>query len=144
VNRRHFALPVVSALGLSLTAACSDPLVGEWEASRISAGGASEDLPFTYSYTYNSQDYTVTTSFHLSVERGFAGTFTTLYTKAASGGVSTPYQYDFGLIATRTDKGAYDISVTGLLGLSCTLARKVLTCDDTDPSSDLQFEFGKQ
>lgn len=141
MNRRQYIVPAISVLGLSLTTACADPMIGEWEASQMSSDGQTTTLP--YSYTYSN--YTYTMSFHMSVEKDLTGNFTILYTTATGSADPTPYEYNYGLTATQTDKGAYDISLPDMpLELGCTLDKKVLTCADKDTSSDLQLTFDKQ
>lgn len=147
MNRRQFVVPALSALGLSVTAACADPIIGTWDATSVSSNGHTVTLPYTYIYTDTGSgaSYTYTQSIQLTVGKDLTGTFTQTYTTQTDTAAPNTKTYQYGLTATKTDKAAYDISIPGdSMDLACTLAKKVLTCDNNSNNVPLTYVFAKQ
>jgi hypothetical protein len=142
MNRRQFVIPAVSALGLSMTAACTDPLVGEWEGATLSYGGVTVDLPYTSTSTYNGHTYSYYTALHITVLKDLTGTLKQTYIYTYDGASNPAQVYQYALSATKSASKTYDISVpTEQLALSCSVAKTVLSCSETGGST---VTFDKQ
>lgn len=149
MNRRQFVLPAVSVLGLSVTAACADPLIGTWDATSLSASGHTINMPFSYTYTDTGSGatYTATESLQLAVASDLTGKMVETNTVQADSGTPQTQTYQYALTATKTARGSYSLAINAgqtQLGLSCTLAKKDLNCDSADTGMNVSMVFSKE
>ncbi len=137
MSRRQFIVPAASALGLSLTAACSDPIIGEWQLTSLGyVGEQASEYPYTYTSTYDGTTISSTIDYRLTIDKELAGEFVGIYTYTK--GTDTPevYEYAYALTATRSKK-TYAISITGYdIDLSCTIDKTALDCEQTNGEED--------
>ena len=95
MKTRQFLIPALSALSVTMTSGCADPLVNDWEGVELTSGTQTYDLPYTYSGTYNGNDYSFSLQFYLSINDDFEGEFTYLgeYTYAGQ-----TYEYEYAYV----------------------------------------------
>lgn len=141
MQTRKFVIPTVSALSMGMTAACTDPIVGDWSLSNYAYGTYSTDYPYTY--TYGTTELII--EINMTIDSDGLGTFQQLYTYTVDAGTPEVYDYSYGLTATETTSKQYTIDIgEGGLVLDCGLDGKVLTCTDGDPAEPATLTWNKQ
>ena len=129
MDKRAFLISTGSALGLSLTGGCADPLIGSWDLASITSDGETMEFPYNYTYEGDYADFSVDVSGSMVVatgDEGMTATFTTTQVTTTDGEPETETDSAEGT-ATKTAKGAYDIAIDDVT-IGCALADDVLTC----------------
>lgn len=144
MNPRRFVIPTVSILGLSLTAGCADPLVGEWDVtSATPRGQEAKSVPYDYQVKDFSSYYygdTITESFHMTVGRGLGGSFVSTYQ------FYRIVHHTWSVAAQDLGQGKYDIALDDSsypMDFQCTLGGTLLDCDDSNTNdfwANLKFQ----
>lgn len=145
MNRRQFVLPAVSVLGLAVTTTACDAVIGTWNATSLTSYGQTTTLPYSYSYTDTGSGttYTYTQSLQLVVDKQMNGHLVSATTKDGGAGPADVFSASYGAVVTPMSKGVYDVSIDIGIDLSCTVAKKDMSCDNTDTGTPLSIAFTK-
>lgn len=132
MDTRSFAISTLSAIGLSLTAGCGEPIVGTWDVVSIKEGEETQTWPMTM----EGQGYTVTVSADAVIGDDLTGSFN-LHGTANANGEEQTKDWSQGLTVTKTGKGAYTFDIAAneenemeATSMTCTLDDQLVCTDD--------------
>ena len=131
-------IPKIAILGVTTTAACQDPLFGDWDLNEIcySQSGQEECESFPQSYADGTS-----ISLAMTIENDWSGGMEQTFTGDSSG------TYTFPLAAEKKADNSYEIEIEvpgDSLNLDCTLAATALDCETTQVGVSVQYRFTKQ
>lgn len=130
MSDRRFAIPLAT-IGLGLGAACTDPIVGDWELTEVDG----QDVPLTETYNEFGYELTVTKEAQLRVDKSLEATMEIEFSEEGEDGYSYHHTYTYkGGVEKGPDRADYKIDLDAVEGLdfTCTLDESELDCEDDD------------
>ncbi len=131
-------IPKIAILCVTTTAACQEPLFGDWDLNEIcySQSGQEECDSFPQSYADGSS-----ISLVMTIESDWTGGMEQTFTGESSG------TYTFPVEAEKKAANSYEIEIEvpgSSLSLDCTLASTALDCETAVSGVSAEYRFTKQ
>lgn len=144
MSARTYAIPAVLP-ALSLLAACTPTIMGEWELVELDGDDFGEAETYSYGGCQVSYSYGVTVTIDDRDGDKFEGEIESSYSVVFSGDCNgyTGYSdtYDYDVEAELNDDKEWEVEVDDLnMDLVCTIEGDEMDCEDEDTNVDYLFE----
>ena len=132
-------IPKITLIGIT-TAACTDPLIGDWNLNEVCLGESEEAQCQEFPYTSDGMTYYL----EMSINEDFTGEMRQITSGNENASYSFPVTAEKE--AANTYKIKLDTSSEGgnITTLNCTLASKELQCSADLQASNIDYTFEKE
>ena len=131
-------IPRIAILGVTTTAACADPIIGDWNLNEVCMNGNGEEYCQSFPQTYENGD---AVSILMTVEDDWSGEMKQIVTGEDAA------TYSFPLTTEKEADKQYNITIdtpdTPLL-FNCSMASESMDCEMSSSGITANYKFLKQ
>ena len=134
-------IPNIAILGVTTTAACADPIIGDWNLNEVCFNASGSE----YCQSFPLEEDGTTSSVSMKIESDLTGEMVQEVTGADN------YTYSFPVTAEKEAANEYKITISAstdadaeVMPFDCTLEDKALSCLAVMEGMNVDYKYEKQ